>query len=500
MQLEEIAVLPEPTLQFRHDQAVTDPRDGLAIFGPFDTDDPGHPSSISYGFIATPAGRDAALPFIGALRGPVTTSDPEARRLWPTFPGFDAAFAAALPAAPTRSWSVSASELEDAARLADQSKRVAGVVDFYLQGMRNFSRGDESLDVILCVVPDYVYANCRPKSVVRDAIGARPSAAERRNREAGQLALWDDVDPAIYTYAADFRRQLKARAMEFGIPLQIIRESTLRLTDPETFGVRQLTPLSDRAWNLGTTMFYKAGGKPWRLNGAREGVCYIGLAYKKRDASRGSRTACCAAQMFLDSGDGIVFLGEFGPWYSPERRQCHLPREAAKRLLAGVLDTYQALDGRPLRELFIHCRSGIDEPEFQGFRDACPPGVTLVGVRVAPEKGVRLFREGKYPALRGTLWPVDERKALLWASGFKPSLGTYDGWETPRPLRIEVQHGESDITQVAADIFALTKLNYNSCRLGDAEPVTVGFSAAVGEILVSNPSVQPRRPQFRFYI
>ncbi|GAC1363667.1 MAG: hypothetical protein NVSMB38_45720 [Ktedonobacteraceae bacterium] len=59
-------------------------------------------------------------------------------------------------------------------------------------------------------------------------------------------------------------------------------------------------------------------------------------------------------QTFLESGDSIVFLGEFDPWYSPERRQCHLPREAGRRLLTGVLDTYQRLDVWPLRELFIH--------------------------------------------------------------------------------------------------------------------------------------------------
>jgi hypothetical protein len=46
----------------------------------------------------------------------------------------------------------------------------------------------------------------------------------------------------------------------------------------------------------------------------------------------------------------------------------------------------------------------------------------------------------------------------------------------------------------------LTKLNYNACRLGEAEPVTVGFSDAVGEILVSNPNVKARSLKFKFYI
>jgi hypothetical protein len=79
-------------------------------------------------------------------------------------------------------------------------------------------------------------------------------------------------------------------------------------------------------------------------------------------------------------------------------------------------------------------------------------------------------------------------------------LATYDGWETPVPLRIDVQYGDAAVERVAQDIFGLTKLNYNACRLGDAQPVTVGFSDAVGEILISNPTVQHRKPNFKFYI
>lgn len=492
-------MLAEPTLEFRYEQSLADPRLGLAIFGPYDADGPASPSSISYGVIGTKEGLRLLTPFVSTLAGPIPASD-LSRRLWPTFPGFEAAFASSLPIQSTRKWEVDPDVLDTGVRLADENRRVASVVDLYLEGLRAFSKSDDKIDVVLCVIPDVVYVNCRPMSRVRDAIGQRPTPGQRRARNQGQLDLWDDADPEIYRYSTDFRRQLKARAMEHGLPIQIFRESTLRLEDQTTWGERGLTPLSDRAWNIGTALYYKAGGKPWRLNDARDGVCYIGLAYKKRDADPSSRTAACAAQVFLDSGDGVVFLGEFGPWYSPERRQCHLPTEAASRLLQGVLETYRTLDGRPLRELFIHCRSGIDEAEFKGFQDACPPGTKLVGIRVATERGARLFREGDYPAIRGTYWRLTDRKALLWASGYKPSIGTYDGWETPRPLLIDIQHGEASIDQVANDILALTKLNYNACRLGDSEPVTVGFSGQVGEILVSNPTVARRHPQFKYYI
>jgi hypothetical protein len=84
--------------------------------------------------------------------------------------------------------------------------------------------------------------------------------------------------------------------------------------------------------------------------------------------------------------------------------------------------------------------------------------------------------------------------------GFKPRLGTYHGSEVPVPLRIDVQHGTGDVNQVAPDSFSLTKLNYNACKLGERQPVTVGFSEDVGKILVSNPTVWERSPKFKFYI
>ena len=142
--------------------------------------------------------------------------------------------------------------------------------------------------------------------------------------------MFEAYHPEAYQFSLDFRRQIKARSMKSRIPIQIVRESTLRLLTAGEADERALTPLSDRAWNLGVALYYKAGGKPWRLSSARDGVCYIGIAYRRRDARPGSRAACCAAQMFLDTGDGIVFLGEYGPWYSPEDNQFHLARPAAR--------------------------------------------------------------------------------------------------------------------------------------------------------------------------
>jgi hypothetical protein len=369
----------------------------------------------------------------------------------------------------------------------------------YLDALRVAGDRDDPPAVIICVVPDEVYTNCRPLSKVKDGTGASTTRKERiARRESADL--FDAYAPDQYDYSVDFRRQLKARGMQYNIPIQIVRESTLRLDEPGRTE-RGLTRLSDRAWNLATALYYKAGRRPWRIAGARPGVCYVGLAFRLAEGDGDQQYACCAAQMFLQNGDGVVFQGKYGPWYSPSDHSFHLDAGAAQHLLQGVLAAYAEQGGGPLKEIFLHSRSQISTDEMDGYRRATPAGVSLVGIRVRPSTDpVRLYRAGKWPVLRGTLWVTGKKGANLWASGFKPAVLTYDGWEVPKPLQIKIDHGDADIRQVARDILALTKLNYNACKIGDSEPVTVGFSDAVGEILIGNPTVKVRKAAFKFYI
>ena len=287
--------------------------------------------------------------------------------------------------------------------------------------------------------------------------------------------------------------------MELEIPIQIIRESTLSVAAAEKrFGVRQLTPLSDRAWNLSTSLYYKAGRQAleaqWR---ARRSLLRRSVIQKY--GRRLYRMQCRTD--VSDDGDGVVFLGDEGRWYSERKGEYHLNRESARRLLFGVLSTYQSLHGKKLTEVFLHCRSTINEEEFEGYLAACPEGVKLVASGVAPERlGLRLYRAGTRPVLRGTFWQVSPKRGFLWGSGFKPRLRTYDGSDVPQPLCIDIQHGDADVGRVAEDIFALTKLNYNCCKLGENQPVTIHFSSAVGEILVSNRLMKDHKPNFKYYI
>jgi hypothetical protein len=509
-------LLPEPLLQFGLQQEADDPHDGLALFGPAEV----RPALPDHVAIGTPQGLDLWGKCTELFNSPAACEDITRHRPWPPFPGYDVAFGCTWPR-PVKEYALDAAVLDQAARKADRFERAFAVANLYLDPIKTqVPRLDARPAVAVCIVPDQVHTNCRPKSHVSDASDVRKTEAERRSldaalrdRRTGQLRFDfanEPTDLVQYGMSPDFRRQLKARVMEHDLPIQIVRESTLLVTDSVRRGLKGVNPLSDRLWNMGTALFYKCGRKPWKTPWAREGVCYIGLAYRRDDRDR--RTACCAAQMFLDSGDGIVFVGEFGPWYSEERREFHLTRAAAKNLLSGAIDTYKKQDGRPMTEIFLHARSGLDAEEFAGFAEACPGGVHLVGIRVRKDRfSPRLFRHddhpdasrrGKHPVLRGTFWQRTERHGLLFTSGFKPRIATYDGWDVPISLSISVQHGKADIVQVATDILGLTKLNYNSCQLGESQPITVKYSDRIGEILLANPEV-PRaqwRHNFKYYV
>jgi hypothetical protein len=501
--LASVEVLPEPALEFRHAQRALDPRDGLSLFGPFDTEAPGRPTSISYGLIGTEAGIRSFLVFSPILASPVAdNAETTNLQLWPPYPGFDSALHADWPAKPTRTHTLDDHALEEAAQKGDAHQRAFQVVTRFLDGIEDFRRSaEERIDLAICVVPEYVWRNCRPLSHVIAPVGSPLPLKERKRRASGQLDLSRSYEPEPYRYSVDFRRQLKARSMYALIPIQLIRESTLRIGEPTDENRRTLTPLSDRAWNVASAAYYKAGGKPWRLSTARDGVCYVGLVYHRTPREMGDRTACCAAQMFLDTGDGVVLRGEFGKWYSPDTHEMHLSKDAARDLMSKVLREYEGLPGKvPLREVFLHYRSSITDLEFEGFKAACPSDVRVTGVHIRPERRVRLFRQGTRPVIRGTFWETSARSGYLWSSGFKDRLGTYDGWETPVPQRLVIEFGDAKLRQVATDIFGLTKLNYNSCRFGDSRPVTIGFSESVGEILVSNPTVKMASSKFRYYM
>jgi hypothetical protein len=501
--------IKEPRLEFGYQQELEDPRDGLNLFGPYDRG-LGSTYGIRAGVIGTRNGIKRFKNWVSAIQKPVGIAD--AARFRPPFPGFEAAFQVLWNPEPTIEIEIDPSELHRDISVDDKYKRIFGTVELFATKLIDAKVTEEGRpDLWFVVIPDEVYKLCRPESVV--PIGDRIEATGKMKPAVArtfirQKPLFSDIEHEAepYYYEPDFRQQLKGRLLWDAILTQIVRESTIAPFDflnPLGYPIRGLGKrTAEVAWNLASAAYYKAGARPWKLSGVRPGVCYIGLVYKNDEKSPDASAACCAAQMFLDSGDGVVFKGRVGPWYTGKRGRYHLSQAAAEELLTKAIAEYTKKRGKAAEEIFLHARTRFDDEEWKGFAKAAGEATKIVGVTIRRADDFRLFRrDDDMPILRGLAVINNDRHAFLVTNGFIPRLQTYYGSEVPVPLSVEINRGDADIAVVLRDILGLTKLNYNSCRHSDGMPVTLKFADAVGEILTSGPprDADPPLP-FRHYI
>lgn len=499
--------LPEPKLRFGHDQAVEDPRDGLTLFGPLDE---AKTFGIRPAVIGTAAAIERFWRWVTRIHSPID----DGTRSRPPFPGFEAAFNVPFSQKPVFEYVVDETDLDNACNVEDRHQRVNGVVRLFTDRIRAAATNEDARpDVWFVIITEKVYSRCRPESTVPAGARIKTTTALSRGiarRLVSAASLYPELnDDAIpYRYQPHFHNQLKALLLDTGIPTQIIRESTLAPNDfLDNWGrpTRSIGSESEVAWNLSTTAFYKSGARPWKLAFVRPGVCYLGLVFKRDETGTGGRYSSCGAQMFLDSGDGLVFKGAGGPWYSEETHSYHLSEDAAKRLIETAVESYRLHAGADPKEMFIHGKARFNDAEWRGYSRGVPAKTRLIGVRIRLADDLRVYRPGRHAILRGLAYVRDERTAYLWANGFIPRLETYTGREVPKPLLVDVcrgsdpRNGQVDVRTVVEDVLALTKLNYNACIYGDGEPVTLRFADAVGEILTAGPVGGAPLP-FKLYI
>lgn len=498
--------LDEPPLLFRHRQGVEDPRDGLTLFGPLDD---GKPYGVRAGVIGTADGRRRFRRWVERVQCMITNEP--ARIARPCFPGFETAFQIPWDPEPAVELNVDLAEINRRVHIDDPHQRVYQTVDLFANAIIEAIRTEDvKPDMWFVIIPDEIHKCCRPKSIIDAAV--KITATEKMNVQWAQrlpsepFLLKEEANAAVpYQYEVNFHNQLKGRLLDYNAPTQIIRESTIahrEILNAAGHPTRRLDVMQSAiAWNICTTAFYKCGGRPWKISGIRDGVCYLGLVFKQEVTSKDPRSACCAAQMFLDSGDGVVFKGNVGPWYAPERGDYHLSADAARELVEQAIKAYREKhNNKPPKELFIHGKVRFEEREWTGFREAAGTSTNVVGVRIRSDNNLRLFRKGDQPVLRGLAYVRDKHTAFLWTKGFTPRLQTYPGREVPLPLLVDVCKGDADIKIVLNDLMALTKLNYNACIFADGQPVTLRFADAIGEILTSGPFTNVPPLPFKLYI
>ena len=107
-----------------------------------------------------------------------------------------------------------------------------------------------------------------------------------------------------------------------------------------------------------------------------------------------NRSACCAAQMFIDSGDGMVFRGNIGDWFNPETKEFHISKNDAVNLINHSLEAFKEKlgKGKYPKEIFIHAKTYFDDQEWDGFSEAVSGKSSIIGVRIQASNEFKLYR------------------------------------------------------------------------------------------------------------
>ena len=482
-----LSFFEEPELEFGAGRHI-DIRYGIMGSGPLDFESPLAPRQINTGIIGSKETIEGAREWLERCRTEVPAKASKQPNLFPRFPGFrpEIGYHSSLILDDKMCRDFSKSAITSIANIPDVSKRVEECVQLFVEEIRYLAQNTPA-KVILCVVPLELLAAMNPE------------------KHASESDDENEPQPDIIGTELDFHDMLKARSMQLHHrPIQLILPSTYneKLYRKQTRAGRKrsLQDEATRAWNIHTALYYKAEGVPWRL--PRESTaltaCYIGISFYKSLDRTSLLTS--VAQVFNERGEGVVVRGGAAT-ISKDDRQAHLPEAHANQLLKDALSNYREVHKTFPARVVLHKSSRFDEQELAGFRAALQEErIDSFDFVSIGNSTVRLFREGVYPPLRGTLLLADETEMILYTRGGVEFFETYPGKYIPVPLRIRCDATEQTQKFLAKEILGLTKMNWNNTQFDGADPVTLRASRQCSSVLRYCMEGKEIEPRYSFYM
>jgi hypothetical protein len=494
----DVLQLSPPILEFGSNGEATDPKIGLAAHGPFSLRfGTAHVKRVRLGLIGPRNILVEAQEWFRRCDSPILSGNNEL--LYPNFPGFRQIFHCSMSL--SKKWQVDLDQEVEfdgkklvAALELPPIERFQVVLEIYSKAIERLAKAQLRPDVVVCCLPSEVVEACRTVTNTK-LTGQERSRLQRQQRaqDQGQGMLfdeWDEEETVEDLLFRDFRRALKARAMNLWMPIQI---GTNKLfldsegnQDPAT-----------RAWNVSVALFYKAGGIPWRLKTEGPETCFVGVSFHHLKTRRSHRVYSSLAQAFSSEGDGFALRGEAVPWEPSQGRVPHLSIEQAAALAERVIEKYREQMGRDPARVVLHKTSRFDAAERAGFLSGLKNIPVIELVNLTPSS-FRLVQRGAYPPQRGTLCRINDSATYLFTTGFLPELGTYPGPHIPVPIRL-VADPDVDMNRIAADILGLSRMNWNTARDTSGLPITLRFSREVGAIM-AEAGAEPPNPSYRYYM
>lgn len=486
--------IEEPELEFGGLRRHVDIREGLKQFGPLDADE-GAPRRIRAGIIGTKQTIDNLRQWFERCRTGVAAQASRQPNLFPAFPGFgddspfrtDFAFDEALcRVLPPR-------ELRALAQKSHYPALIGGV-EMVASEVRAITEHGRP-DVVLVALPPELVGLDDEEEEDPDAKAPDPQPEERKSPEEDELAFGTDLD---------LRNMLKAEVMKFGQPIQIVLPSTY---DPEAKaksgnpgGKGRLQDEATRAWNIHTALYYKANYRPWRItrNSSDLKTCFVGVSfYRSLDKAN---LVTSMAQVYDERGEGVIVRGK-PVQLTKDDPIPHLSSSDAFALIDHALKEYRKEHKHAPARLVMHKSSNYNAAELEGFNRAVEEQeLDTADFLVVARSSARLFREERYPPLRGTMLSLDSRHHLLYTRGSVPYYATYPGMYVPRPLKFQIAQGDESPRKLAEEILALTKLNWNNTQFDGGMPITMRVARDVGKVLKYVGADGVVQPKYSFYM
>ena len=455
------AILDEPELEFARGSRHIDPRQGITIYGPADTADTAR--HVRIGIVGPQTHIDGVKQWLDRCREPIPGKQSQLGHLHQPFPGFntDRGFRSTIVANTRLERAIDKRDLDDLAAL-NPLQAVRAAVDLY-DAQLAVLHEEPNCDVVIV---------CRPEHL--DDVAATEEGEP--SRSSGTLPM-----------GVDFHSMLKARSLKYSRPIQIVRRSTWDQTfkDRTRSGTqRTRQDEATRAWNLHTALYYKAGGVPWRLPRKHTDLatCYVGVAFYRALGEQTLETS--VAQVFNERGDGVIVRGGKAAVLKDDR-QPHLSEDAAFELLEAALERYRAEHRTSPARVVMHKTLSYTGAELTGFRAAANnQRLSLLELLwLTRSEPTRLFRSGEFPPLRGTLLSLSDKRHVLYTRGSVPAYQTYPGMYVPKPLGFRTVDTETGQVELATELLALTKMNWNATPLDGQQPITLRTADTVAGIL-----------------
>ncbi len=457
----------EPSLEFASERLHLCPKRGITLFGPRSLDmGKRHPESVRVGFVGTGESIESAHRWLEVCSDGVLGDEKNYR-----FPGFkgDRGFFSDLTFEEETVEKLTVRELEALEQPRTKRERFEYTVALLGDKLRLLAQRDRP--------PDYVVL-ALPRALVK-----AHGKVDYFDKEAGEIHR-------------DLRRAIKAEAMKYRLPTQIL----LQRTTEATFDSKDVDHRSKCAWNFFTGLYYKCGGIPWMPSGILGGTCYVGISFHRAPGSKNSSYFTGLAQAFDEQGNGLVLRGQDFVWdVSKYGSSPHMQAQLAEELVSLVLKRYRDEVKQSPRRVVIHKTTEYWPEEKQGLQAALKGVDQFDLVAIRPTEDVRLLRDARYPILRGSYIALGEMH-LLYTTGYISALQAFPHGHVPLPLKLTDHVGDSSVQNVLHELMVLTKMNWNSANFGGLLPITLRFSRLVGEIMKEVPSNVDPLPQFKYYM